>query len=138
VSLQVTAGSDVLAPFRLVIDPAIPEVFRTTAGNAVMINQDGTINSQSNPAKSGSIVAIWATGVGLPLPGADGQETIVPQQLCNCEIFADFIRNASTDDANLRRSDVPSPYEPVVYAGAAPGTVTGLVQINFQVTDGTK
>ena len=133
VPLQVTAGSGALPLFRLAIDPAIPEVFRTTAGNAAAINQDGTINSQSNPAKSGAIVAVWATGVGLPIPGADGQETTVAQQLCNCEIFAALIRSGSASDANLRQEDLSDPYVPLIYAGAAPGTVTGVVQINFQV-----
>lgn len=124
VSMQVTAGSEALPLFRLVIDPAIPEVFlRTTAGYTAAINQDGTINSQSNPAKSGTIVAIWATGVGLPIPGADGQEATAAQQLCNCDVYA-ALPSGNT-------------YLPVVYAGAAPGTVTGVVQINFQVTGST-
>jgi uncharacterized protein (TIGR03437 family) len=136
VSLQVTTVSGALPLFRLVIDPAIPEVFRTTAGNAAAINQDGTINSQSNPAKSGAIVAVWATGVGLPIPGADGQEATVAQQLCNCEIYAGLIQS-STYDAHLRQSASSAQYVPVVYAGAAPGMVTGVVQINFQVTGST-
>jgi uncharacterized protein (TIGR03437 family) len=28
------------------------------------VNQDGTVNSASNPAKLGFVVAIWVTGVG--------------------------------------------------------------------------
>ena len=125
VSMQVTAGSQALLPFRLVIDPAIPEVFLNTAGNAAAINQDGTINSAGNPAKNGTIVAVWATGVGLPITGADGQETTMAQQLCNCLIYA------AVPSGSLEGS------VPVLYAGAAPGTVTGVVQINFQVTGNT-
>jgi len=125
VSMQVTAGGQTLLPFRLVIDPAIPAVFLTTADNAAAINQDGTINSAGNPAKSGTIVAVWATGVGLPVPGADGQETTAAQQLCNCLIYA------AAPSGSLEQS------VPVLYAGAAPGTVTGVVQINFQVTGNT-
>jgi uncharacterized protein (TIGR03437 family) len=127
VSLQVTAASGASPPFRLVIDPAIPEVFRTTAGITAAFNQDSTVNSKSNPAKSGTIVAIWATGVGLPIAGADGQETTVAQQVCNCEVYA------SLDPGIVDASDQ---YVPSVYAGPAPGTVTGVVQINFRVTAG--
>ena len=114
-------GSQTVSFLRVTIDPAIPEVFQTNAGIAAAINQDGTINSQSHPAKSGTIVTVWATGVGLPVPGADGQETTVAQQLCNCGISAAFTQIGTTY------------YVPLAYAGAAPGTVTGVVQINFQV-----
>ena len=34
-------------------------------GQAWMINQDGTLNSASNPALRGTVVAFWATGQGL-------------------------------------------------------------------------
>jgi uncharacterized protein (TIGR03437 family) len=41
---------------------------------AAALNQDGTVNSQDNPAQPGSIVSIFATGLGTispaPQPGA--------------------------------------------------------------------
>jgi uncharacterized protein (TIGR03437 family) len=125
VSMQVTVGTVgtiVLAPFRLAIDAAIPEVFHLTTGYAAAINQDGTVNSQTSPAKIGSIVSVWASGVGLPLTGADGQETAAAQSICNyCGIY-------STAGAT------PLQLVPLPYAGPAPGTVTGVVQLNFQVS----
>ena len=51
---------------------AIPEVFGYPNGYAAALNQDGTINSQTNPAQSGSYVSIWATGIGYST-GTDGQ-----------------------------------------------------------------
>ena len=55
-------------------------------------------------------MAVWATGVGLPIAGADGQETTAAQQLCNCNIYTAFIQNGAT----------------LIYAGAAPGSVTDV------------
>ncbi len=43
---------------------------------AAIVNEDGTINSSSNPAARGSVVSIYTTGAGLPEPaGADNQIT---------------------------------------------------------------
>jgi uncharacterized protein (TIGR03437 family) len=38
------------------LDAAAPQIF------TVAVNQDGTLNSQANPAPVGSYVSIWATG----------------------------------------------------------------------------
>jgi len=126
VPLVVTVASAPLPAFRLVIDPAIPAVFQTAAGNAAAINQDGTVNSQGNPAPAGSIVSIWATGVGQWISGADGQEATAAQTECSCEIYAAPISSEPV-------TGLPVEYAPVLYAGAAPGMVSGVVQINFQV-----
>jgi uncharacterized protein (TIGR03437 family) len=128
VSLQLTVGTTPLPPFRLVIDPAIPAVFRLPGGNAAAINQDGTLNSQSNPAKAGSIVSVWATGVGLPVAGANGQLTTTAGQMCDCQIEQVYIASEAGP------TSVPPAYQQIQYAGPAPGTVTGVVQLNFQVT----
>jgi hypothetical protein len=41
-----------------------PAVFTVDGVHAAAVNQDGTINSADNPAPVGSIVAVWATGLG--------------------------------------------------------------------------
>jgi len=39
-------------------------------GTAVAINQDGTLNSSSNPAHAGELVSVWAPGAGSAItPG---------------------------------------------------------------------
>jgi uncharacterized protein (TIGR03437 family) len=117
VNLAISNGASMLAPFRIEVDAAIPGVFLEPNGTAAAINQDGTVNSASNPAPSGSIVSIWATGTGYA-PGADGQRATAAQQTCSCVI--------SSQTTNI------SP----TYAGAAPGMVNGIVQINFMVSAG--
>jgi uncharacterized protein (TIGR03437 family) len=115
-SLRVSINAVPLPDFRLVVDPAIPQVFRCPDGSAAAINQDGAVNSETNPAKVGSFVSIWATGIGFT-PGVDGQMTTAAQQLCACTIH----------DIAQNQDIIPS------YAGAAPEMVTGIVQINFRV-----
>jgi uncharacterized protein (TIGR03437 family) len=106
-------------PFRLIVDQRIPEVFRTAGGSAAAaINQDGTVNSSANPAKAGSLVSIWATGVGWTSSNVDGQQQTKPEGNCAC-----YIENLGVLN-----------YAVTSYAGAAPGMVNGIVQINFQVT----
>jgi uncharacterized protein (TIGR03437 family) len=81
------------------------------------INQDGTVNSPSNPAKAGTIVSIWATGFGNAAGPVDGAVATVANNRCgSCTI-----------------SVGGSAPETVVYAGAAPGLIDGVMQINFVV-----
>jgi uncharacterized protein (TIGR03437 family) len=105
----------------LMVDAAIPAVFQADGTNAAAaINQDGTINSESNPAKPGSFVSIWATGVGGTPGLLDGQMVTTAQNSDCCTLY---------DLANNQQI-VPS------YAGAAPGLVNGTTQINFQANNG--
>ena len=130
---QQTADIEVVGPLKttafptVFVAPARPQIFSTqqsfavpfttamqTATFAVAYNQDGTLNSTSNPAPAGSIVTIWATGTGLgddPLP--DGAIT------------------ASAATVNL--PIVAPTASAVLYAGQAPGAVQGLTQVNVQV-----
>ena len=109
--------------FRTIVDSVAPQVFRNPDGSAAAINQDGTVNSQTNPAKVGSYVSIWATGTGY-FPGSDGQMATGANSFCSlprpCVIF----------DASGTQVDTS-------YSGAAPDLVNGVIQINFQVTSAT-
>ena len=110
-SLRVSINGAALPDFRVMADAAIPQVFQSA------VNQDGSINSQGNPAPVGSIVSVWATGVGS-VDGLDGQMATVARDLCGCVIH-DLDQNQDLTG---------------IYAGTAPGTVTGVIQINFKVT----
>jgi uncharacterized protein (TIGR03437 family) len=41
-----------------------PALFTNSSGQAAANNQDGSINSQSNPAPRGSVVSLYGTGLG--------------------------------------------------------------------------
>lgn len=107
------AGPD----FPAAVDFAEPEAFRGPDGYAAALNQDGTINSQSNPAKEGTVVAIWATGTGYAsaLFGTEGQIAARAQDLHCCAVT---VMGVSAE---------------VFYGGPAPGLVGGVTQVNFRI-----
>jgi uncharacterized protein (TIGR03437 family) len=121
VELQVTQNSTPLPDFRVMVDIAAPAVFQNPDGSAAAINQDGTVNSKTNPAPVGSYVSIWATGTGY-FPGSDGQLATAANEFCSLAGYCNVISVLDGNAVNL------------YYIGAAPGTVNGVVQINFQVT----
>jgi uncharacterized protein (TIGR03437 family) len=98
------------------VDLEDPKVFLRTDGTGAAINQHGTPNTATNPAKAGSLVSIWATGVGgVPLL-ADGQ--LAATQKSTCCVIYDLSQN-------------PYIIAPA-HTGAAPGMVNGVMQIHFQ------
>ncbi len=93
------------------VDSTAPGIF--TNGGGAAVNQDGSINSASHPAKVNSVVSIWATGTGVA-PRTDGQVVVGAHNDCSsCSAYVDY-------------SSVG-----VLYAGAAPGLVAGVTQIDF-------
>ena len=89
-------------------------------GNAVIVNQDGSINSDQNPAPRGSIVVLYATGEGQTNPaGVTGQPAQSP--------FPKPVLPVSLTIGGIAAG--------VLWAGEAPGFV-GLLQINAQVPSG--
>ena len=106
-----------------------PAVFTVDGVHAVALNQDGSVNSAANPAAVGSVVAVWATGLG-PITPAQADGTLVefplPDNLLAVSVMASY------------GVGIPNPVpenEPfaVSYAGPAPYTVGGVSQINFQI-----
>ncbi len=105
-----------------------PEIFSSSAAAAVMnvntgailnaaiaVNQDGTLNSQSNPAHIGTYAAIWITGSGA-IPGIEaGSIATAARDTGCCSILLN------------------NKQQLVAYAGYAPGAALGVSQINFQI-----
>lgn len=46
------------------IQPAAPGIFTNRNGGAAVLNADGSVNSQDNPAAAGSFIAVFFTGQG--------------------------------------------------------------------------
>lgn len=99
-----------------------PRVFSTGTGTtfgttfyATALNEDGSVNSASNPALGGSIVTIWATGLGYE-DAVDG--SIVHQPVSRTPISVLCSATQSLD---------------VLYGSDAPETVLGVTQVNFRL-----
>ncbi len=104
-------------------NPAIFTIDGSGRGPAAALNEDGTLNSENNPAKVGSIVVMYMTGNGEPivLPRTGAIATQAGGELkAKAQIFFRNLFGA------------PSEAE-VLYAGDAPGSVYGLVQLNVRI-----
>jgi uncharacterized protein (TIGR03437 family) len=109
------------APADLTVAPSAPGLFTLNsngAGGGAILNQDGSINTPSNPAERGSIIVLFGTGEGQTEPG--GQ------------------------DGRIAAETPPRPRLPVavtiggrtsevMYAGGAPGLVSGVIQVNARL-----
>ncbi len=99
--------------------PAIITASGSGLGAAAALNQDGTANSPSNPTAPGSIVSLYMTGLGLTNPAVyDGTVTINPGAL----------------EASIQVA-FPDSFADILYAGPAPGLISGVYQVNIRVPD---
>lgn len=88
--------------------------------DAVALNQDGTVNSKTNPAATGSTITLWVTGAGLSsAQGSDGALSGGPSPL--------------SLPVSAQTWDVPPVPLEVIFAGDAPGSLFGLAQINVRL-----
>jgi uncharacterized protein (TIGR03437 family) len=96
-------------------------------GAGAVLNQDGSLNSPSNPAGRGTIVSLYATGGG-PTDAlvADGMVIVSPPPNLASSVYAAL---GPVGDDYVDDSD----YAEVVSAGLVAGSVDGLVQVNIKL-----
>ncbi len=101
---------------------AAPGIFATSPTNqAAVLNQDGTLNSPSNPAAAGSVIAIYGTGGGMTSPmGQTGSLSPLSQ--------APLMLPVQVEIGGQNPAEV-------IYAGAAPGLISGVFQINVRIPE---
>jgi uncharacterized protein (TIGR03437 family) len=108
-----------------------PGVFTIDGVHAAALNQDGTINSADHPAPVGSIISVFATGLG-PIDPAQGDGTLVgfplPTNTAQVAVQAILVIIGPFGGGQT----IITPFV-VTYAGPAPYLVAGTSQINFQV-----
>jgi uncharacterized protein (TIGR03437 family) len=115
---EVSFNGSATPAFPVIVRDAAPQIFRNADGSAAAINQDGTVNSAAHPAVGGSIISIWVTGV-VPFQTIDG----AVQAGANNSYCAQAFASAWSTEDQLN----------VLYAGAAPGMVSGVAQVNLRV-----
>ncbi len=85
---------------------------------------DGTLNTATNPVKIGAYIQLYATGEGQTTPpGVDGK-LATTQRLPNPSL-----------PVTATVGGLPAA---VIYAGAAPTEVAGLMQIDVQIPNGVQ
>ena len=60
-----SSGSSLGVVQSVAVVDAAPALFADSSGQAAAINEDGTLNSASNPAARGSIISLYGTGLGV-------------------------------------------------------------------------
>ncbi len=91
----------------------------TGAGALVAINQDNTLNSAANPAAKGSVVVFYATGEGQTSPAGQTGKISSDQPFPRPVLPIAVLIDGQPAD--------------VLYAGAAPNFVAGLMQVNVRI-----
>jgi uncharacterized protein (TIGR03437 family) len=118
------AGTLQTAAWVLPVAGSAPGVFTldaTGTEQAAVLNQDGSVNSATNPAARGSVISIYATGEGQTSPaGVTGSVTQSNTRTPLLPVTAEIGGIEAT----------------VQYAGSAPGEVAGLLQVNAVVPQG--
>jgi uncharacterized protein (TIGR03437 family) len=89
-------------------------------GQAAALNQDGTLNSESNPAARGSIVVLYGTGIG-PTDPALPDGGLGPLSFDELARPSGVLQAAIDDTADI------------LYAGSAPGLINGVAQFNLRI-----
>jgi len=100
---------------------SLPKIASTTGGPAVVHAGDGNLVTGSNPAKSGEVLTLYATGLGPTQPALEPGKafTANPLQVANSPIEV----------------SVGGQTAEVLYAGGYPGT-NDAFQVNFRVPSG--
>jgi uncharacterized protein (TIGR03437 family) len=119
-TIQVSYAGSPAPPWSVPVVAAAPSIFTVSGsgvGQASVVNADGSVNTVSNPAVRGTIVQIYATGGGQTTPASStGVVAAGPENLLVMPVVQIGGVNAQ-----------------VIYAGAAPGEVDGVVQLNVLI-----
>jgi uncharacterized protein (TIGR03437 family) len=123
--IQVEYLGAVSAALTLPVVATLPGVFTLNgsgAGPGAILNAaDESVNSASNPAAPGDWVSIFATGAGSTMPaGVDGLLATAPLPMPQAPVSVTIGGLACQ----------------LNYAGAAPGLVAGVLQINALIPEG--
>jgi uncharacterized protein (TIGR03437 family) len=120
--IQVVYNGVSTNPATVAVQSAAPAIFHIdfTSTQGAIINQDNSLNSQSNPAPRGSFVSVYGTGGGSTSPA-----TITGGYVPSGTIFL--------QPTLVLLGSVPQIQANPVYAGSAPTLQSGVFQIVFQV-----
>jgi uncharacterized protein (TIGR03437 family) len=124
--VSVNQGTQVIGPYQLPVAPAAPGIFAASINGktqAAALNEDGSINSSTNPAAPGSVVSVFTTGAGAYSP-AIGDGDLGPMQ----PPFP-----VPTIGVSARIGPTLAEPFPLLFAGQAPGLIAGVVQLNLGV-----
>jgi uncharacterized protein (TIGR03437 family) len=119
--IQVEYQGQTSTVFAVPVAAVMPGIFSLDGsgrGQALAFNQDGSLNSLANPASAGSVVRLYATGLGQTSPsGVDGLLVAggAAPMSATLQVTAQVAGEAAT----------------VTYAGSTPGLIDEVSQVNI-------
>jgi uncharacterized protein (TIGR03437 family) len=118
-----TASGDLLST-KVAVTDAIPMLFQQASSKIVAaLSADGKLHSMDNPAGSGDILVLYASGLGeYDSPVEDGTIASPPWKTPKQSI------QVWVGGQELRQAEI-------LYIGAAPGLVYGAYQINIRLPE---
>jgi uncharacterized protein (TIGR03437 family) len=117
-TVTVSVNSAAIATSSIPIQASAPGLFTLAPGLAAVVNQNGLVNSQSQPAAVDSLIAAYLTGLGAVNPPVNTGVAAPTDPL-----------SMLTGGATATIGSMPAA---VRFAGLAPG-FAGLYQVNIQV-----
>ncbi len=116
-AISVSVSGNLVGTTAVQIQASAPGLFLRSQGAAAVINQDGSVNSTSQPAAVATVIAGYFTGLGAVSPPVATGAAASSSPLSNVPGVAATIGGAPAS---------------VQFAGLAPG-FAGLYQVNIQV-----
>jgi len=140
IAVRLADTGELVAGGSVVINSTSPGIFTTNqsgSGQAAVVNQDGTINSTSNPAPVGSTIQLYGTGQGQVSPAvADGSAAPASPLAQTVAVPTSSGTTCVTAQPSMCVAFGGNGFGNVQYSGLAPGNV-GLWQINVTIPPGT-
>jgi len=123
-AIQIVTPSGTIAGPALAVEPTLPLIFADITGHATAINQDGTLNTATNPAPAATVVSLWMTGAGA-VPGGAPDDRITTN--LNDNPFPISVLSPANSQGGGQLS------LEVLYGGDAPLLPSGVTQVNFRI-----
>jgi len=140
IAVRLADTGELVAGGPVVIAAASPGLFTSNqggSGQAVALNQDGTINAPNNPAAAGSTVVLYGTGQGQVSPAvADGTGAPTSPLAQTVAVPTSSGTTCLNTQPSMCVVVGSTGFGGVQYSGLAPGFV-GLWQINVTIPAGT-
>jgi uncharacterized protein (TIGR03437 family) len=124
--VQIEYGSQRSDPVMVPVAQVSPGVITNDGsgrGQGAVINPDGSFNGPSNPASRGSVVQVYGTSGGPMSPACEEGKIAEGPQYLQLPVSAVIGEGTSQVAASVE------------YAGSAPGSIMGLLQINLRIPE---
>lgn len=135
--VQQQSTGQVLGAGSLPMNTSAPGIFGTQqlavgagAYQAAVLNEDNSVNSQSNPAQRGHVVQIFATGPGI-LPGQPADGALPPGLISTPQAPEVLVGSCFVDQCTTLPGDQPAGQR-VQFSGLSP-SLPGVWQINVYI-----